>query len=331
MDLVSLIIKIKKFGIENVFRRYYSIYPGQVVDNVDPEDRGRVKLLVPDILDDKELAEWAEPMLPTAGLDETVSESRTGGKYGSFYPLKINDFVWVKFRMGDLRNPVYLQGGWWGENEKPDFLSGDRKNAVFISRYGHQITVDETDGAAKINISTNKDYALEIDETDDQEKITIINGNTQSKIVLDDTKDAEQILIEAGNSKNKIQLYDQDGSEYILIEDKNGNSWKWDVAQNKWEVTFTGEKTEEIQKALNLLVGESISVESGTDAKFKQPQVAIGNGTIELLEQIYKMMTELGKLKVLTPVGPAAPLTASPEWAQVTQELDKIKTITGTF
>lgn len=341
MDFSNFIWKIKKFGFENIFRRYYSIYTAQVVDNLDPEDRGRVKVVVPDILDDKELTEWAEPQLPTSGKDENASSSRTGGKFGSWFPPKIGDFIWVQFRMGDLRNPVYMHGGWWADQEKPDFLSDDRKNAIFISRYGHEITVDETEGKAKINIQSNKNYQIEINETDDQEQINII----------------------CGKSGNKLQFYDQDGSEYILLQDKNGDSWKWDIPGNKWEIVFNGDKEETIQKTLTQIIQESVtktfndtltetvqkaveqtfnatwdvkvsqstSIESGVDAKIKQPQIAIGNGGIELLEEIFLMMTALGKVRVLTPVGPAAPMTVSPEWSDVLQEMNKIKSITGTF
>jgi hypothetical protein len=182
MDISELIWKIKKFGLENIFRRYYSVYPGQVVSNKDPEDRWRVKVKIPDLLDDKELAEWAEPILPTAGMDTSASASVTGGKFGSFFPPKVGDFVWVEFRMGDLKSPLYRHGGWWAKGERPNFLSTDRKNAIFISRYGHQITVDETEGKAIINVQTNKKYQIELNETDNQEKITVKCGLSGNKL-----------------------------------------------------------------------------------------------------------------------------------------------------
>lgn len=335
MDLIDLIWEIKKFGLENVFNRYYSLYPAKVVDNEDPKNRWRVKLEVPDILDDKELAEWAEPM-PHAG--KAAVDSSTNGSFGSFHPPKVGDYVWVIFRMGDIRHPIYF-GGWWASDETPEFLSDDRKNAVFISRFGHKITVDETEDAAKINIESNKEYQIEIDETLDAEKITLKNGRTETTLVLDDTKDAEKFLIELGLSKNKLEFYDQDGSEYILLEDKNGNSWKWDLATNKWEVTFTGEKEETIEGNViqnfssNLTVNVTSNTEINTDgsAKFKQPQVAIGDGTIELLEQIEKLIEALGNVKPISPVGPCAPLSATADWPTVLSELAKVTTIKASF
>jgi hypothetical protein len=63
----------------------------------------------------------------------------------------------------------------------------------------------------------------------------------------------------------------------------------------------------------------------------KQPTIAVGDGSIELLATIYKMMEELGKLRIWTNTGPAAPMTVADEWPNVKEEMDKIKTITGNF
>jgi hypothetical protein len=325
MDLASFIWEIKKFGLENFFKKYYSIYPAQVVNNKDPENRWRLKLKVPDILDDKELSEWAEPSLPTAGLDKNANSSTTAGKYGSFFPPKVGDHVWVEFRMGDLKAPIYRNGGWWAKNEVPAFLSDDRKNAVFISRYGHKITVDETDQKAIINIETNKKYKVTLDETTDKEKITI----------------------QCGVSQNILQLSDEKGKEYILLQDKNGDISKWDITNKKWTINFEGDQEEvingyikktvqkQVEQIFNDLwkvtIAKSTTIQSGQSAVVKQPIIAIGDGTVELLATIYKMMEELGKLRVWTNTGPAAPMTVATEWPNVKAEMDKIKSITGNF
>jgi hypothetical protein len=297
MDIISLILKIKKFGLENVFKRFYSKYPAQVVDIKDPENRGRVKLKVPDILDDTELAEWAEPILISAGKDKSASGA-TNGSFGVFYPPKVDDFVWVQFRMGDLRNPLYF-GGWWAENEKPAILSDEYVNAIFISRYGHKIILDETPDNAKITLETDKKFKVEIDEGSDK------------------------ILIQTGLTENKIELSDQAGSEYILIEDKNGAQLKFDLSSKKITLVSTG--------AGDITIDTILNVESGSKAILKQPQIAIGNGSDELLKAIFDMMTSLGTVQILTPVGPAAPMTASSQWPQVATQMAKIQGITGTF
>lgn len=318
MDLLDWIWKIKRFGLENVFRRYYSFYPAKVSDIEDPENRKRIKVIVPDIADEEPLAHWAEPLVLNAGKDESASSSKTGGKFGSFTPPKVDDYVWVVFRMGDIRAPLYF-GGWWAKDEVPEFLDDEHKNAIFISRQGHKITVDETPGKGKINIETNNSTQIEFDDTD--------------------------------------------GSEKLTIKDKNGDEWKWDIASKTWTITFTGDKEETIEGGLKEMIEKAVEqtfndtlkqtiegkveqmfndgwkaeisgkteIESSQSASLKQPKIAIGNGGIELLLTIYTMMQQLSTLKVLTPVGPSAPLTASAEWPQVQAEMVKIQTITGTF
>src|SRR4051812_26179499 len=70
---------------------YFGLYQGAIHDINDPEDRGRVRALVPQVLGDSPSG-WAEPMLPTAG---TVVWA-------------VGDRVWVLFEGGDLNKPVYL-------------------------------------------------------------------------------------------------------------------------------------------------------------------------------------------------------------------------------
>lgn len=69
---------------------YGGIYRGAVHDINDPENRGRLRLLVPDVLGEAPSA-WAEPVLPTAA--QTV--------------WMAGDRVWVQFESGDINRPVY--------------------------------------------------------------------------------------------------------------------------------------------------------------------------------------------------------------------------------
>lgn len=246
MDLVNFIWKIKRFGLENIFKRYYSTYAAQVVDNQDPEDRGRIKVIVPDILDDKELSEWVEPKLLTAGQDKTIQGSKTNGKFGVFYPPKIDDFVWVEFRMGDLRHPLYQQGGWWAKGERPDDLDTDRKNAIFISRFGHKIILDESDDAPKFTVEMN----------------------SGSKIVIDDTTDANNILVST-NKGTQLKLDDTKEAENITITDANGDLWKWDIPNKKWTRSFRGELEEIIDGLVQQKFNDLWNVEVAKDGQIK--------------------------------------------------------------
>lgn len=255
MDIIDLIERVKRFGLENVFRRYYSVYTAQVIDNEDEKNRGRVKVVVPDILDDKELKNWAEPMLPTAGYDEKFKDTKTKGRFGVFFPPKVGDYLWVKFRMGDIRKPVYCHGGWWAKDEKPEALDTDRKNAIFISRFGHTIIMDETEDAAKFTVEMESGSKIEIDDTKDKNNI-LITTDKGTLVRLDDTKDAEN----------------------VTITDANGDLWKWDIKNKLWTVLFKGDKEETIEGFLKQEVQKAVE----QTFKDKWDVNVTSNGTIKI-------------------------------------------------
>lgn len=62
--------------------------------------------------------------------------------------------------------------------------------------------------------------------------------------------------------------------------------------------------------------------------KIKAPKIAIGSGSVELLDQLIKIIDALGKLKPVSPTGPCTPLMADPGWPDVLKvktDLTKIK------
>lgn len=66
----------------------YVIFKGRVVGVNDPENRGRVKAIVPAVLKDQK-SNWCEPLVrPIA-------------------PPKVKDVVYVQFLDGDISQPVY--------------------------------------------------------------------------------------------------------------------------------------------------------------------------------------------------------------------------------
>jgi hypothetical protein len=81
--------------------KYYGIYRGTVIDNVDPMFLGRIMATVPDaggIIP----STWATPCVPLAGK-----------QMGTFMVPQIGAGVWIQFEAGDPDRPVWT-GGWWG-------------------------------------------------------------------------------------------------------------------------------------------------------------------------------------------------------------------------
>ncbi len=78
---------------------YYGKYRGTVFNNLDPDQRGRLTLTVPDVLG-LVPSSWAEPSLPLAGP--------TGPPMGMFVVPPIGTGVWVEFESGDPNKPVWV-------------------------------------------------------------------------------------------------------------------------------------------------------------------------------------------------------------------------------
>ncbi len=81
--------------------RYYGIYRGTVVNNVDPLQTGRIMATVPDVSGIVPTT-WAMPCVPLAGK-----------QMGTFMVPQIGSGVFVQFEAGDPDRPVWT-GGWWG-------------------------------------------------------------------------------------------------------------------------------------------------------------------------------------------------------------------------
>jgi len=77
-------------------KKYYGKYRGTVVNNVDPEQRGRIQVMVPDV-SGFALTSWALPAFPIGGL-----------QMGLFSVPMIGSGVWVEFEHGDLDYPVWV-------------------------------------------------------------------------------------------------------------------------------------------------------------------------------------------------------------------------------
>ena len=82
-------------------KKYYGKYRAIVLNNIDPEQRGRILVeiaaiggLVP--------STWALPCVPIAGLQSGIS-----------VVPQVGSNVWIEFEQGDPDYPIWV-GGWWG-------------------------------------------------------------------------------------------------------------------------------------------------------------------------------------------------------------------------
>ena len=78
---------------------YYGKYRGTVVDNVDPLQIGRLRVLVPAVLHAEE--SWAMPCVPYAG-----------DGVGFYAMPEVGTSVWVEFEAGEISYPIW-SGCFW--------------------------------------------------------------------------------------------------------------------------------------------------------------------------------------------------------------------------
>lgn len=147
--------------------------PAIVVDNVDPQNSGRVKVRFADADSRNEEHEevWARIAALTAGNDR-----------GTWLLPEINDEVLVAFQGGDGRQ-YYLIGALWSAGNPPP-VSNDHQNATKLLRLrsGMQITLSEKRARDSFSIETTNGQKLGLHDGPDGVEISDSSGN---RVTLD--------------------------------------------------------------------------------------------------------------------------------------------------
>lgn len=331
--LQQLIDNIRTFGMEKVFRRYYSIYRAEVVDNEDEEERGRIQVKVPSLFGENlPLPEWACP--------KDFRAAGTGK--GEFYVPDVGDYVYVEFENGDPRFPVY-SGGWHAKEElDPDFayIDGVPKIRGIKTRYGHSLRFDETEGEEKIILNTKAGHYIILDDTPDSEAFYLIHkSGTQIQV---DAKGSLKAFVSGGGLLNLsaetgeatlvskdgatatiekgIKLLDSSGAHFATIDDAGI------LLNTSKDVIVNG-------NTLSASVGTvSLKDTAKSGLVIKNGQVALGSAAVELVDQVIKICDALtaGSPLVTTGVGPSSPLLP-PASVQLTLVKTLLTTIKGTI
>ena len=206
--------------IEKVERRFHGKFRGFVVDNVDPERLGRLKVTVPSVLGNEVVTGWAMPCVPYGGE----------ANQGFFFIPDIGAGVWVEFEEGDLEFPIWV-GTFWskpnGESEVPKPSNSDGQDQESVQ-----------DPPTRKIIKTSKGNSIEMEDKDNEEVFIIkySDGTNMNMVTMD--KDGIMIV---DTNENKILLK----PEGTTIEDVNQNVMTMDSSgtviedknQNKIEMT----------------------------------------------------------------------------------------------
>ena len=260
--------------------QYYGVYPAVVVDNVDPEQRYRVKVKFPwmmesdakyvDKADKEEMrSTWARIASALAGTNKhggsTSDELR-----GEFFLPEVDDEVLVVFMNGDFREPIILAQLYNGkdlpfwQNKEAKGVQIAKKNNLrgWRSRSGHMIAfVDKgKSDAEKIVFQTlvKDDTVYDQPALGAQKQPAKPGGGTVTVDVPDGS--IGSVLLSLDGTK---------GKENVLITDKTGKLlMKFDTASET--MILYSEKDLVINAKKNIFIKCSdLKVETDKTTEFK--------------------------------------------------------------
>lgn len=236
-----------------------------------------------------------------------------------------------------------------GDTVLVSFLNGDPREGIIIGSMHHpgrQRELSLDDGVQYKRVINGVEHLI---NNEGEYTVTFKGQPTNLKLLSD----------KPGNKAIPAAEYDQEvGTTYYKFDVEGG----WTVSDNatsdpqtvhidksNGEITITSgkielkmakqdEATSLTTKTLDISATDSMTTltkkwatEASESAKLKSPKVAIGTDGIELLDQLVKLITAIGSQTIITPVGPAAPVSASPQWSQVAQIQSKINSIKGSL
>lgn len=180
-------------------KRYWGSYQAIVWDNNDPQQIGRVRLLVPEVFGNDFITDWARSKAGMVGSDNTPQLAETRGDKGTFFIPDIGDGVWCEFEAGQPDRPLW-SGVWWsspnGDPDSPTLARGEEDETV-QSVNAHFATKDDTYAAVypfDRVYKTKAGHVIEIDDTGGKERIKVFHksgtffdidadGNMRVKVV----------------------------------------------------------------------------------------------------------------------------------------------------
>lgn len=174
--------EILEEGIESC-GRFYGSYLGLAVDTEDPLEANRILVSIPEVYGDRATVRIALPNFGIMGKD-----------YGTHFLPQKNAIVYVTFRQGDIRYPLWSPGP-WANNERPKEFDRDTIFG-FKSRTGHIVAVDDEDNT--ITVQHKDGYFIELKE----KQVTI--GSKKQVVIKDD-----EILLGKSNSPEPAVLGNQ--------------------------------------------------------------------------------------------------------------------------
>jgi uncharacterized protein involved in type VI secretion and phage assembly len=184
--------------IRHAQQRRFGKYRAFVVDNEDPETRGRLRLRIPSVLGDTETT-WALPCLPFGGAG-----------YGLHLLPEVDAEVWAEFEEGEISRPIWT--GAFFTSAPGEEMTGPALR-VLRTPGAHIVVLDDTEDAPRIEIRHAGGACIVLD---DKGSVTVTD-QAGARVVLD--AEAPQVTVEDTNG-NSVTL----AQAGVTVSDGSGNT-----------------------------------------------------------------------------------------------------------
>jgi len=250
-------------------KRYYGVAEAIVVDVMDPEDEGRIKVKYP-WFDDRTVTEWVR-----------VRQLYAGNGYGTFFIPEVDDEVLVAFIHGDMRLPIILGGLYNGMDKPPSHRSEAKDEKLIRTKAGHRILLNDSKDKHQLELRTAGGHVADLSDEKKKISVTTTGGH------LAEMNDADKKVTVKTSGGHQVEMDDQ--RKKITIKTSGGQRIEMNAAAGS--ITIEG--------ASVTLDSQSISL-GGVAAI--EPLV-LGN----LFMAMFNAHTHITTLPTL-PTGPPVPL-----------------------
>lgn len=267
-------------------------------------------------------------------------------KFGGVYNYE--DSVFHGYKFDDKPDPVQDFEAKAGDTVLVAFLNGEAREGVILGSMMHPARVSD------IDITKGPQYKAEFNgvetKINENGEYTVTFKAVPTNVAKLDNKPAARLPAPIYDTKvgGSFFMFDKTGSFEVNDKDQNGiqnlriNKPDGTIEINSGNIKFTmTKKTEKVDlkcKILNVVSDDKMtnqtkefSLSASTSVKVNSPKIAIGKEGIELLDQLFQLIENLGKVTPISPVGPCTALTTTPQWAEVKNIQSKIKEITGSL
>jgi len=246
-------------GLEWFAGRYYGLYDGVVIDNADPEGRGRVRAMCPaiNLVKEEDVSNdyWMMPSMPGLGTDPD-----TGQSTGMFHPPDVGTNVWVMFRYGDPEFPVYIGGFMTTKNVSDTFANEDALYKGIRTKTGHYIKMSDDPDDLHLTIGRGDGEGSEspmfLSLT--KEGHTILTNILGSTLYMNGEKPESSLM--TANEDGDVTSFLMLGDDKITLATKSGGAY----GINGKDHTLTGDNV--VADCSKEFVANSGSVKLGKGA-----------------------------------------------------------------